>query len=299
MADNSERIDQGFQENQKPAGGGWTLAPPPDYQPGSARQQMPSDPGPVPAEHPQSPRPQSSAYDVELFSRFLVGLALVGSDQVLQRIQEVGRDLEAYPTFLQPETPLDKASALELLRYLGIGLFAKGQRQVSKGVRTGFYASLGTTSWILDKLDRATDNWLARPVRRPVESRLRKWGRGVGQVMREGRLEDQRSRRLAQEATYAIVDDVVEFIAENPEVTGWIQEVVAQQGVGLAQVVRDNARQLSAASDDFAEGLLRRILRRTPRRDLPSSALAGKPQTMYSPETAPEVVGSHDEATSA
>jgi hypothetical protein len=222
----------------------------------------------------------------------------VGSDQVLQRIQEVGRDLEAYPTFVQPETPLDEASALELLRCLGIGLFARGQRQVAKGVRTGFYASLGTTSWVLDKLDRVTDNWLARPLRRPVEIRLRKWGRGAGQVVREGRLEEQRSRQLAQEATYAIVDDVVEFIAQNPEVTGWIQELVAQQGVGLAEVMRDNARQLSAASDDFAEGLLRRILGRTPRQDLPSSPLSGKPQTMYSPETAPEVVDSHEEPSS-
>jgi hypothetical protein len=73
-----------------------------------------------------------------------------------------------------------------------------------------------------------------------------------------------------------------------------LTEVIGGQTAGLATVVRDNARQLGMTSDDVVEGLLRRLLRRTPRRELPPSPLAGESQTMYSVEV-PEEQKGHDE----
>jgi hypothetical protein len=54
-----------------------------------------------------------------------------------------------------------------------------------------------------------------------------------------------------------------------------------------------NSRQLGVSADDLAEGVLRRLLRRKQRRELPPSLLAGKPLTMYDPRN--PVQGAQDE----
>ncbi len=235
--------------------------------------------------------------DLELLTRFLVGIVLLGGDVLMQRIREVQGELVAHPDVMAQPASLDKASARDLARYLAIGLTVRGQNLLLKGVRRGFNLSLGTASWSLGWLDRATDNRLMRPFRRPVESRLQRLDRETGQVIREGQLEELKGRLLAQEAVMEIIDDVIEFVAENPEASAWIQQVIGGQSIGLATAMRDNARQLTVSSDGLAESMARRILRRTPRQALPPSPLAGRPQTMYDPETAAKMVEEHEQPT--
>jgi hypothetical protein len=218
-----------------------------------------------------------------------------GVDELMERIREAGRVGAASPKSLDPAPSLDEASALELARYLAVGLTMKGQAQLVRGVRRGFHLSLGTANWAFGYMDRATNNRLLRPVRQPLETRLKRFGRWTGSVIRHGQLEEQKSRLLAREAVVEIVDGVIEFLAENPEAAAWIQEVLAGQGVSLASAMRDNVRQLTVASDSMAEGMVRRILRRTPRQTLPPSPLVGKPQTMYDPETVGQMVEEHSD----
>jgi hypothetical protein len=190
---------------------------------------------------------------------------------------------------------LSEASALDLARYLAIGLTMRGQARLVEGVRRGVQLSLGTANRSLGLLDRVTDGWLMRPIRRPIESRLRRLGQQTGQVIREGQLEEGKDRLLAQEVIFETIDDVIEFVADNPEVAAWIREVIGGQSVSLAATMRDNARQLTVASDGRAEALVRRMLRRPPRNTLLESPLAGEPQTMYSPESAAEMVQAHEQ----
>jgi hypothetical protein len=233
--------------------------------------------------------------DVELLTRFLIGILLLGGDVLMERIRDVGGDLASNPELLVQPGNFDDASTRDLARYLAIGLTMRGQARLVQGVRRGLHMSLGTASWAAGWLDRATDNRLMRPVRRPVVARLRRLGRQTGQVIREGKQEEQKGKLLAQEAVFEIIDEVIEFVAENPEAADWIQQVIGGQSIGLATSVRDNARQLTAASDGLAEAMVRRILRRTPRQALPPSPLAGKPQAMYAPDTAGQMVEGHNE----
>jgi hypothetical protein len=89
---------------------------------------------------------------------------------------------------------------------------------------------------------------------------------------------------LAGESVGVIVDEIVDLVAENPELDRLVAEIVGQKGVGLATVMADNARTLTATGDEVAENALRRLLRRPPRRQLAPSPVEGKPQTMYTPE---------------
>lgn len=117
----------------------------------------------------------------------------------------------------------------------------------------------------------------------------------MGVYVDEGRLEEQRSRLLAAQSLLGITDDVMDYVAKSPELTGYITELIGGQGAGLAGAMADSARQMSATGDDTAERLVRRVLRRKPRQDLPPSPIAGKTQTMYSPKAAVPGEDSHDE----
>lgn len=235
--------------------------------------------------------------DLELVTRFLTGILLLGGDGFMHRLREVRGDLAGHSGFMDQSASVDEASTRELARYLAIGLTRRGQARLEQGVRRGFALSLGTASWAFGLVNRATDNWLMRPVRRPVESRLRRLDRESVRIIQEGKLEEHKSKLLAQETVSEIVDEVIDFVAENPDAAAWIQDILAGQSVGLATAMRNNARQLTAASDGLAEAVVRRMLRRTPRQELPPSPLAGRPQTMYDPETAGQMVEAHEQPT--
>ncbi len=221
--------------------------------------------------------------DLQLLSRLLVGLLLTGSDQLMQIVRDLQGEIEADPGLLTPVVA-DDETTLDLLRYLTIGLLARGQKRVARGINKGIRLSLSATGWTLRTLDRWTDNRFTRPFRRPIESRLRNLEQETDLIIKEGRLEEQNARLLAGRTVGEIIDELLDFMSENPDLAEFIQELIGRQSVGLAGVVRDNARQVSSTADYIAEGVARRLLRRRSRRDMPPSPLMGKPQTMYSLE---------------
>lgn len=232
---------------------------------------------------------------LELLSRFLTGALILGGGELSQRLRHFQREFEAESRPLLPAVDSDQETTGDLVRYLALGLFARGQKRVARGVRQGVYASLGVTRSILGGLDRLTDNELARPLRRPVEARLKALAQEADQVIDEGRLEEQNARYLASQTVGDVIDDLLDYLAENPEVADLIRRQIGAQGAGLAGVVAENTRSVTVAGDFALEGLVRRLLRRRMRRDLPLSPYMGKPQTMYAPRPEPQGDMEHDE----
>ncbi|MBN1667813.1 MAG: hypothetical protein JW862_12020 [Anaerolineales bacterium] len=113
-----------------------------------------------------------------------------------------------------------------------------------------------------------------RPVRRlpgyrPVERRLdRLVARGEMEVQRwsqRGAVEIAHSRQLARRAVEATTQAAIDSLTENPE----IRELVQTQGIGLAAEVVEEVRERTVSADTLVEGVVRSLLRRLPRRDLP------------------------------
>lgn len=221
--------------------------------------------------------------DLQLLSRLLVGLLLTGGDQLLQIVRDLQQEIEVGPGLWTPVVA-DDESTLDLLRYLTIGLLARGQKRLAKGVSKGLRLSLSATGWTLRTLDRWTDNRFTRPFRRPIETRLWNLEQETDLIIKEGRVEEQNARLLASQTVGEIIDELLDFMSENPDLAEFIQELIGRQSVGLAGVVRDNARQVSSTGDYIVEGVVRRLFRRRSRRQLPPSPLMGKRQTMYSLE---------------
>jgi len=222
---------------------------------------------------------------LELLTRFLIGVLVLGSDELLQRLRAAQREIEANGDVLTQRTQSDDKTAATLLRHLTIGLAMRGQRRIARAAYKGFRFSVSGGNRILGTLDRLTDNRFVRPLRNPVDSLLSNVDRELDLVITEGRLEEQNSRTLAQEGVDGIVDDLLVYISENPELDDFIRRLIGQQSVGLAGVARDNTRQLSVTTDAALEGAVRRVLRLKPRKEMPRSPLMGNPQTMYALET--------------
>ena len=230
---------------------------------------------------PQQAASRSGAASVDELARFLVGILTWSGDELLQRIHEIQEDLDANPQIIEHGQRLDQESTVALLRYLTIGLLMRGQRRAVEGARQGFYFSLGAASWWADKVKRWSDNRFMRPIRRPIASRMQTWGNKASRIIREGRREEQQGRVLATETIQEIIDDVIDLLADNPELNQTIQELVGKQSVGIASVISDNARSVTVVADGITESVVRRVLGRTPRSELPPSPLRGRTQTMY------------------
>ncbi len=241
----------------------------------------------------QPGQPQVEFENVQALSRFLIGALLEGSDEFFEILRTSQRGIEADPGLLGSGISRDQETTLDLLRYLAVGLYARGQKRVARGVRDGFYFSLGTAGWFFDGLNRLSDNRLTQPLRRSVAKRVRKLGEQAAVVVDEGRREEQKSRLLAGQTVGEIIDEFLEYFATNPDVAEQIRGLIGQQSMGLASVVGDNARQLTVIGDNVGEAIVRRILFRRPRRELPASPLLGKPQTMYLPDTVPQGAKEH------
>ena len=202
--------------------------------------------------------------DLELLARLLVGLAYVGTDELLTRLRSIGRDVSADVEIYDLGVP-DGETTAEMVSYLALGALLRGRRRLARRMRQGLERSRRAASWALGTMDRLTNNALARPLRQPVERRLWSTLLEGQQAIMEGRHEAQTSRQLASRTVQEIVDDVVEAMIENPELMASVQRLVRQESAGLTGTLVGNARQMTASADDLAEGVVRRLLRRGPR----------------------------------
>ncbi len=228
-------------------------------------------------------RADVSLDDVQLVSRFVAGLLLFGGEELLVRLRSVQQRIEAGGALAAGDVIPDDETMTEVLGYLTVGMLIRGQKRLARTVKRGMRLSMNVAGWALGTLNRATDNRLARPFREPVERRM--WGLVIdGQsAIQGGRREVVVSRKLADETLEELVEEAIQALAENPELATAIQRVLAGQSASLTSTVVGSARQLSVSADDLTEEMVRRLLRRKPRQDLPPSPLVGKPLTMYVP----------------
>jgi len=80
-----------------------------------------------------------------------------------------------------------------------------------------------------------------------------------------GRVEDQASRDLTQAAIYERVDYAIDYLTADDGV----QELIQSQSVGLVDEIIEETRERTVSADNFLESLVRSILRRPPRWELP------------------------------
>lgn len=200
---------------------------------------------------------------LKAITKLLVGGVIEGSSQLTSRLREYEAALreegEGEATEPVSEDELDR------LRYAFVGLIFDAQATLRRNV----------VLWakIADQSARATnrvtqpvtDSFLFKPLRRRFDRLANRGEDSLARWIADGRRQEQPSRDLARRTYTEVLDEFIDRLAENPE----LQDLITQQSIGVASEVRDEVRERTVTGDSLVEGLVRRILRRSPRKELP------------------------------
>jgi hypothetical protein len=251
--------------------------------------------------------------------RLIVGLALIGGDDLFARLREWEAAALAASAAPAPESTPAPQSPTGYARAAIAGVVSEGAEAARQVVRKAADGSAALTGAVTSVLEPLTGSALFRPLRSTA-----------GWATRAGRAEAQRCRDLAAGVTDLLLEDIVGFAGSNPGVKSlvdaqidrllpvlvtdstiqsllveqlgtWItglatrpetldplvrelgdryiaylnehpddvQNLIQGQAMGMASEVRDSVRTTTVTGDNALELVVRALLRRTPRENLP------------------------------
>lgn len=217
--------------------------------------------------------------------RLVLGAALEGSDELLQRLRAYE---EARPPDAVDGQAREDETALDQVRFALIGLLFEAPETAARGVIRA--------AEMTEKAGRAGEkvlgpvarSWAFGPIRRRYQKYQARAQSMVDHWIEIGRAEEPYGRDMVQTLIPEIIDDVITAFAdneaiqdlikaqgdeyiqyldeENPEA---IQDLVQGQTLGMTTEIMDEVRERTVTADSLLEMMVRSLLRRTPRQDLP------------------------------
>jgi hypothetical protein len=212
--------------------------------------------------------------------RLMVGGALIGWDELLTHLEQWEEEVRLPPgprqtqagtvVFVEPGSrtspPLTESQEL---RYLLLGLLFETESRVHRRGSAVLKLAGQTTGALLSPWIRLMDrSERLEPVRSRFDELVRRGEAVTDRWIQRGQIEESHSRRLVLTATQDTFDASMEQLGQAPE----LQNLVKAQSAGLSREVLDEVRSRTVSGDLVAEGFVRRVLRRTPRAELPSPA---------------------------
>ena len=200
---------------------------------------------------------------LEAVTRLLIGGTLEGSSELIKRLQVWEEDtaVSRQPT---ASTATEESTATQV-RYALIGALFNAESHLKKKqlpfLKKATQLSMNRVAAILTP---ATNNRVAHA----FDKQLNDWSQRGEEILNgwieNGRTEEAHSRTLARHGTTVSIDEILNLLAENKE----LQNLITEQGTGLATEALDQARERTVTADDIAERFVRTILRRPPRQTL-------------------------------
>ncbi len=213
---------------------------------------------------------------LQLITRFAAGAVILGLEEVVKRGQKW--EAAAPPDIFdgQAAAAVQDETSGTLLRYWLLGMVTSARRSAWSVAVDAMEAPGSVAGLVSRTTDRVMDAWFFRPVRQPVTSAVNATLNRLVSLseswISEGRQEEQISRWIAENGISEIMDDVIELISKNPELAELVRDQLRGQSADIVTSVADTSRRLSAVTDDVAETIVRRLLRRGPRTDTTSIA---------------------------
>lgn len=189
--------------------------------------------------------------------RLLVGGALVGADELQDRLVR-WQESATYSSAAQI-TPLRAAS--DSLRYMFVGMLFETEIRM----RRRFSMFRESLSYLADEanlfyttLTPAMRRTPFEPIRMRLDELLFLTMAAVDRWTDRGWIEEQRGRRMARLAAADVIDELLDYMAQNPEV----RKLIEQQGLDMAESAVDEVRGRTASADLWIERLARSLLHR-------------------------------------
>lgn len=196
-------------------------------------------------------------FDADLaLLRLLVGGMLVGGNELrdrLRRWEEVSRH-QAWAA-APHSTSVWLRSAL-------VGMAFEGETRL----RRGFSAMLGRLTYLADESNLAYTRLALALRRTPFDSVRRRLDEmlfltaaALDRLAERGWVEEQRGRRMVEQAAVSVIDELLDYMAHNPEV----RNLIEQQSASMADSAVGEVRSRTASADQWIERLAHNLLRRS------------------------------------
>lgn len=214
-----------------------------------------------------------------LLGRLSLGGAILAVDALNERMErveqvELEQDLNArsLDSVLVPrsewEVRFGESPGLAA-RHLAIGVMVDTRSRLDRGL--GYLNTIGnaTVNMLGLVLTPLSKSWLLRPIRQGFNASVARGEEQVNYWMNLGRIEDNRSRVLAETAINQTMDESLDDIVENERIQEFVQEMMAAQSMGIVDEAIEEIRERAVSSDTFFENPFRRLFRRPPRSTVP------------------------------
>lgn len=190
--------------------------------------------------------------------RLLFGAMLVGSDELRNRLRRWEETSRAPQTAPDASLREDTAS----LRHALMGLAFEAEISM----RRGLSAMAARVARIADEADLFYERIAFSARGTPMEPMWMEFDEllflaeaAIDRWTARGWLEEQRGRRMAEHAAVSLLDELLDYMAHNPEV----RELIEQQSASMAGSAVDEVRGRTAAADQWIERLAHNVLRRS------------------------------------
>jgi len=222
-------------------------------------------------------QPDGERFDtVAALLRLLVGGALLGARELRLRLE---RWQESIPDPASAQAVASRtASPSDALRYTFMGMMFETESRM----RRRFSIMRGRLARASHEANRFYANAMSDmrytpldPLRARIEEIAYRATMTLDRWADRGRVEEQQSRDMTQEAVVSVIDELLDYMARNPEV----RELIEQQGMSMAETAVDEVRERTATADMWIERIARGLLHR------PASENAAQPAAIPSPET--------------
>jgi hypothetical protein len=227
------------------------------------------------------PADDASLENLESLTRFLIGASLEASDELLMRLRRWQEQTRTALLEARPETPADR------LRYALVGLVFEAEGRAHARLYRMGQSSAQAAQRVVTAIAPFSRRLAVGPLRERSDELAIRMRDTVDRWTARGRLEERQGRLVARQAVTSVMDEVLQHMAHDPEV----QELIRQQGVGLATTAVETVREHAQSADVWAERIVHGFFRR-PARERAADGRRSPATTvpLTSPETPPQSV---------
>lgn len=201
--------------------------------------------------------------------RLLVGGMLVGADQLRDRLQR----WDERPLAIDAGAMRSPQTASASMRRALIGATFEAQARLRRRfstMMTRVERLADDANLIYTRLAFAVRGTPLDSARAQVDELLFLALAAVDRWTERGRREEQYGRQMAEQATVSVIDELLDYMARNPEV----RKLIEQQGTSMAESAVGEVRERTASADQWIERLAHNLLHR-PTGDTPVKPASG------------------------
>ena len=179
---------------------------------------------------------------VRMMIRLMLGRAVIGREELKRRFQMKQSEIAIPGSALNEVTPIE--SETDRMRYAAIGAMSRSGDSFKRSISTLERLSNKTFGMFSRAASPVTESRLMGPFRRRYQRYVDQGEKTFGGWVAAGRREEYLSRQLAKDTATESIEEVLDYLAESPE----MDELVQQQSADLIEDVFEDVGERTSST---------------------------------------------------